>query len=216
MSLPDSAHFLPLHPEEPIQRSANRLPHWEQEGRTYLITFRLADSLPRSVLETWDAERQAWLHWHPEPWSEAVEREYHQRFTQRWEQALDEGHGSCVLRDPACAAIVGRALSCFAGQRCEMFAWVVMPNHVHVLTALIAPWELAQLLHSWKSFTAKEINRHRQTIGAVWQKDYHDRLLRDEAHFRKCVAYLRNNGPKAYLPPQAYLYWEADWLHTIA
>lgn len=207
--------FLPLNSDEDIEKTANRLPHWEQEGRAYFVTFRLADSLPQTLLDTWDTEKAAWLELHPPPWSPAVEHEYHQQFSHRLELALDQGEGSCVLRSRNLAEVVGDALGFFEGERCRQFAWVVMPNHVHVLFAVHDPWTLASLLHSWKSFTANEINARQGSTGALWQKDYFDRLIRDANHFARCVRYIRNNGPMAKLTAAEYLHWESPEAKAI-
>src|SRR6266478_2047119 len=56
-------------PHDHIRVTKNRLPHWQQNGAVYFITFRLGDALPRNLLERWKEERNAWLKWHPLPWS---------------------------------------------------------------------------------------------------------------------------------------------------
>ena len=53
--------FLPFDPEADVSRSRRRLPHWFQEGRTYYLTFRLADSLPKSTRKEINEEREKWL-----------------------------------------------------------------------------------------------------------------------------------------------------------
>src|ERR1700686_4643218 len=62
-------------PHGDIRFTQNRLPHWQQSGAVYFITFRLGDALPRNLLERWKEERNAWLKWHPLPWSADMERE---------------------------------------------------------------------------------------------------------------------------------------------
>ena len=47
-----------------IKATKNRLPHWEQDGCTYFITFRLADSLPKKLLDAWKEERRIWMALH--------------------------------------------------------------------------------------------------------------------------------------------------------
>ena len=104
----------------------------------YYVTFRLADSLPQSLLKQWQAERTRWLELNPRPWSAEVMREYARRFQGPVEKWLDAGHGSCALRDPAKREIVSNALRFFDGERYALDAFVVMPNHVH---ALVVPKE---------------------------------------------------------------------------
>jgi hypothetical protein len=40
-------------------RNRGHLPHWEKEGATYFVTFRLADSLPKSILDRITSERES-------------------------------------------------------------------------------------------------------------------------------------------------------------
>src|ERR1700738_3308063 len=94
-----------FNPYANIRFTANRLPHWQQEGTVYFVTFRLADAVPRRLRDEWENERQGWLRVHSEPWSNDTELEYHKRFSSAMEQWLDAGHGSCVLRRRDCAQL---------------------------------------------------------------------------------------------------------------
>ena len=79
-----------FNPYAEIQHTGNRLPHWQQKGATYFVTFRLADSIPSAVLGQWQDEREAWLQAHPEPWDLEIESQYHQRFSASLERWLDD------------------------------------------------------------------------------------------------------------------------------
>ena len=208
MSPIDDLRF--LDPTADIGTTQNRLPHWEQDGRTYFVTFRTGDSIPAELARAFQEELDIWLIAHPKPWSEEVAQEYWDRFASRIEKWLDEAHGACVLRRPELANIVGGAFGFHVGKRCTQHAWVVMPNHVHALFSLIGNVDLSSLLHSWKSFTANEINRHTGKTGTFWQKDYLDRLIRNSKHFWACARYIRKNPAK--LHPGTYLLWEAPWI----
>ena len=116
-----------------VERRRRHLPHWEQTGCTYFLTWRLADSVPESVWRPWVEERKLFLETHPEPWDASVQKAFNTQFTRRMEDWLDAGHGSCALRPPEMRRIVEEALRFFQGQRYELNAWVLMPNHVHVL-----------------------------------------------------------------------------------
>ena len=130
--------FRPLDKSAPIEKTRRNLPHWRQAGCMYYVTFRLADSLPQTLLKQWQADRALWLKLNPRPWSVAALREYARRFQGPVEKWLDAGHGSCALRDPAKGAVVAGALHHFDGERYALDAFVVMPNHVH---ALVVPKE---------------------------------------------------------------------------
>jgi REP element-mobilizing transposase RayT len=70
---------------------------------------------------------------------------------------IDAGHGSRILRNPAIANMVQSSLPTFDSQRYRLLAWVVMPNHVHVLFQPMNGWNVAQIVASWKKFTTRKI-----------------------------------------------------------
>ena len=209
--------------------TANRLPHWQQHGAVNFLTFRLADAIPKHLLDQWSAERDAWLVYHQTPWSVEVEAEYHRRFSGAMERWLDAGHGSCALRDPGCRAVVEDALRHFDGERCAHIAWVIMPNHVHVLfvpmekqgravlyrPSLKTSWKLEEIVPCWKRHSAVRINKLLGRSGTFWQKDYFDRLVRDQDHFANCVRYIRRNPVKAKLRKGEYTLYESDMVKSI-
>ena len=88
-----------FNPYQEIRYTENLLPHWQQEGAVYFVTFRLADAVPAHLRTRWEDERATWLRLHPEPWSAETEQEYHKRFSAAMERCLDAGYGSCVMRN---------------------------------------------------------------------------------------------------------------------
>ena len=203
----DSPRF--FNPYEEIRFTENLLPHWQQNGATYFITFRLADSVPAHLQKQWEEQRATWLRFHPEPWDTETELEYHKRFSGAIERWLDAGYGSCVLRQIGCAKIVDDALRHFDGQRLALISSVIMPNHVHALLIQNPEHPLEDLLHSWKSFSSGTINRLVGHSGSLWQRSYFDRLVRDEKHLRNCVRYIRRNAEKAHLKPGESILYES-------
>jgi len=193
--------------DKPITKRRRKLPHWEQDGACYFVTWRLADALPQELLKQWEFECHAWMTHHPEPWSAADEAEYHERFSQAVDRHLDAGHGSCVLRDPAAAQIVADTLLFFEGQRSSMWAFVVMPNHVHALFSLLEGHELEKMMFTWKRFTSGKINEAAGRSGNLWQAEYFDRLIRHEAHFEGVLSYILENPAKAKLRKGDSLLW---------
>ena len=139
-------------------RDRGRLPHWEKESATYFITFRLHDSLPREVLERIESERESVVKTAKQldrEVSPSERKKIQQLSTKVIEQYLDNGAGDCHLRLPAIANIVAEALQHFDNQRYRLFAWCIMPNHVHVVVRVFPAHALAEVIHSWKSFSAK-------------------------------------------------------------
>ncbi|MEY2560796.1 MAG: REP-associated tyrosine transposase [Verrucomicrobiota bacterium] len=205
-----------FNPYADIRHTENRLPHWQQQGAVYFITFRLADSVPSRLRNQWEHERQTWLKVHPEPWSAEIEREYHRRFSGAIERWLDAGHGACLLRRRECGEIVAETLRHFEGERLIMISLVVMPNHVHALFVQNPEWPLEKLIRSWKGFSARKINSLLDRSGNFWQRDYFDRLVRDNEHFANCVRYIRRNPAKAQLTQNEFILWESDLARSIA
>jgi len=186
----------------------NRLPHWQQAGATYFVTFRLADSIPQEELRQLQKDRNIWLRFNPKPWTARQEAEYSRRFGARIEHWLDKLHGSCALRLAPSRRILVEALMRFNGDRYQQHSWVVMPNHVHVLFSLEKQGTLETILQNWKGSSARAINYCCGTRGNFWQKDYFDRLIRTEEHFWRCVRYIRQNS--ARLASGDYVLWESE------
>ncbi|MEP6956632.1 MAG: class I tRNA ligase family protein, partial [Chthoniobacterales bacterium] len=198
-SFDSAATFRGLDSWAEVEITRRALPHWKQKGATYFVTFRLADSLPVAQLAELEDERKQWLRHHPGPWSEEDKREYGEKFSERIEEWLDAGHGSAVLADGETREIVANALRHFDGERYKLLAWAIMPNHVHVLVTPSGDHEIGEILHSWKRFTAREINEKRGTSGQLWQHDSYDHIVRDEAALWRIAEYIDRNPAKAGL-----------------
>jgi REP element-mobilizing transposase RayT len=182
-------------------RQCGRLPHWEKDSGLYFITFHLADSLPRPVLDKM-MERHRILEAakhsgaHLLPGQKAMIAEYSPA---KIEAYFDRGAGACSLRDPRIGEPMANALRFWDGKRYRLVAWCVMPNHVHVVCRLLPGQELAVVLHSWKSYTARRSNKLLCRRGAFWQREYYDRLIRNEDEFERAVRYVVSNPERAGL-----------------
>jgi putative transposase len=111
-------------------------------------------------------------------------------------------------------------LSPFIRKEVTLDAWCVMPNHFHaivmiqnlvmtsthdrdanVVRKLIRPRSLGSLVGGFKSAVTKRINEGRQTPRLpVWQRNYHDHIIRDEDDLNRIREYISNNPLK----------WELD------
>jgi REP element-mobilizing transposase RayT len=178
-------------------RSRGYLPHWECEEGIYFVTFRLADSLPQSVIREIRRDK----HLKPEEQG---------RLAQELEDFLDQGAGACVLKQPRIANVVASALKKFDGVRYRMLAWCVMPNHVHVVFQPSEQHELAEILHTWKSFTSVEINRQLSRSGPLWQKEYYDHLIRNGGQLKRAIRYTVENPARAGMWDWPYVYVSAE------
>ncbi len=157
------------------------------------------------------------------------------------------GQVSCEGSDqegtqPPDGAMVEAALRYFDGERYQLAAWVVMPNHVHVLLESLPGWPLGKLVQSWKRHTTREIHKlglcvganpgiaelhsadpqqggrvddsafaggsadcksaipgTQQSSGALWQREYWDRFIRNGRHFVTAKRYIEDNPVMAGL-----------------
>ena len=87
------------------------------------------------------------------------------------------------------------------GQKWTLYAVVVMPDHVHALCQPLVKdeggtYNLGEILHSVKSFSAHRISQQRGTKGSIWQDERFDRIVRDEKEFNEKWQYIRNNPVK--------------------
>jgi putative transposase len=159
------------------------LPHRDEPGLIQFVTFRLADSFPNPLRSEWEA---------------LLKIEDDRQRLRKLEQYLDQGRGECYLRRPDLAALVENAVRFFHGTRYDLLAWVVMPNHTHVLFEQ-RNVPMSRIVSSWKSYTAKEANRILQRSGQFWAEDYWDTYMRDEQHKLRTRRYIETNPVKAHL-----------------
>ncbi len=162
------------------------MPHFDGGEIVQFITFRLGDSLPKKVIEKWQKELELEL---------ISEIEYHRKI----DKYLDKSHGECYLKDKKIAELVEDTLFYFDNKKYKLIAYVLMPNHAHILIKPLKNQSLASIMHSLKSYTSHEANKILVREGKFWSKEYFDRFMRDYEHFVKTVDYIHNNPVKAGL-----------------
>ncbi|HCR29004.1 MAG TPA: hypothetical protein DIV79_03190 [Opitutae bacterium] len=147
-----------LVPRENIRINERNLPHWSQEGVTYFVTFRLADSIPYGKLRELMRERKTFLEHCPLPHNSDLSVRFHGLFSDKIDRWMDNGIGKCWLKNSRFSEIVANALNRFNSDRYELGEWVIMPNHVHLTITPKLGFRLSKILHSWKSYSANKIN----------------------------------------------------------
>ena len=111
-----------------------------------------------------------------------------------------------ILQPDECD-LVKSTLFHFDGDRYELFAWVVMHNHVHIIIRPLENYRLHDILHSWKSYSANILQRKFGRRNCIWQDEYFDRIVRDEEEFLEKAQYILNNPRKVWPEIAAY-----DWV----
>ena len=233
--------FQPFDEQAPVRIYYTSMPHWRQDGCTYFVTYRLADSIPKKVVDEWDYEKQKWIQARLKsaryvdsvsnriPNNNSVENrtyKWHELFAflchadkyaflkcfnRKLNTYLDGCHGACILRNPAFAEVLLEGWKFFDGLRYELGDLVVMPNHVHVLLTPLVGFELEDILRSQKRHGAKECNRLLSLSGPLWLKHSYDHIVRDAKELLAFQGYIARNPEKAKLRHGEFILREHVW-----
>lgn len=159
------------------------LPHWHPEGRTIFLTWRLHGSLPREVPHKLEELRKM-------PGKQFVAADRH------LDAATD---GPSWMRDPKIAECVRTVL--LRGAEMKQYvlhAYVVMPNHVHILLDPIV--DMPRIARGIKGVSARDANQALGRIGKpFWQNESFDHWIRNPAEFERVRGYVERNPVKARL-----------------
>ena len=184
------------------------LPHRLPPGEVVFLTFRLAGSLPRTVVEQFQAELElAQQRFESEP---AQLYAAQKRYFGRFDAQLNKGeYGPMYLREPDVATLVAESLRYFSGTGYDLRCYCVMPNHVHVVVQVLEEaLPLVKTLQRLKSYTATQANKMLGRTGAFWQAESYDHVVR-KGELERVLAYVLENPVKAGLVED----WE-QWPYT--
>ncbi len=187
---------------EVTRKHGEYLPHWTKENAIYNVCFRLADSLPVSVIDSYKLERDSIVQLVERQCREFTENELiklQRLYSSKIEYNLNKGYGNCYLKRENVANIVVNAINFFNKKRYLLHTWCVMPNHVHIIVEPMKDYELFQIIHSWKSFSANEANKLLGLTGKFWHRDAYNHIIRSEKAYSFLVEYAYNNPDKAGL-----------------
>lgn len=190
-----------------------KLPHWDVPGASYFVTDCLADSIPARGLLNLKKYREE-LSGKPRP-EELSDDEWEDRINKlvfaRYDRYLDNEPAVRHLKDPRLASEVRKSLYHFAGERYDLFSYVVMPSHFHWLFRPTRAWERELeeqgetrkpreiIMHSVCSYTANQCNRLLGSSGSFWQSESYDHCPRDGAEVMRILEYIEMNPVKAGL-----------------
>lgn len=159
------------------------LPHWLPDGRILFVTWRLTGSLPRSLTKKFAGSKSDG------------------RTFRSLDAVLDRAEsGPLWLKDERIASCVIGSLQYgeAAQQEYKLHAYVVMPNHVHVL--LEPQTELRRITQGIKGTTSRRANTVLNRTGVpFWQDESFDRWIRNEDEFLRVRHYILRNPVAAGL-----------------
>ena len=198
-------HITFLNRRSDILIQCGHLPHWFQPEAVQFITFRLADSLPQTKLQELSLMREALGRRRTKDVELTAEEERLEEIVEGW---LKIGYGGCVLSNAQCRQFVEEALFFNDKQTYHLHAFVIMPNHVHILLSPIGENSVVSIVSKLKRYSSRMIKRCVVTDGNVWQREMFDRMMRGEDDFAHKLAYIVNN-PNG-LPEDSYSLYVAD------
>jgi len=189
-----------------------KLPHIHTPGSTLFVTFRLADAIPKVVLDQWLAEKAI----RTNNLDHELKTEFHRRWFARFEEILHKAEtGPTWLADSRIAQIVSDSLAYRDGRVYDLLSYCIMSNHVHSVftpflneTSVIeepvygvmsddAP--LPAIMQSLKGYTAYKANRVLGRSGQFWDEESYDHEVRSSGELRRIIRYVLNNPVKARL-----------------
>ena len=156
------------------------------------MTFRQDDSVPARLLRAYGLTVS-------QARTAGQRARAQERVLTHLEQYLGRGRGSCRLADPRAARMVEETLRLGDGRDYQLMAWIVMPNHVHVIARPARSVSLAVIARTWKGSSARAINGLFGTTGRFWQPEVFDRYIRGPDHEYYAIRYVELNPVTAGL-----------------
>ena len=204
------------------------LPHYQQPGQAYFVTWNLQDAIPAKALKDYSEKLKqmrtsvdlAVKSNQPLEQISGLKYEYNilrKKMMKAFEDLLHLKNKCIVdLSKSENTTIVQKALCFWEGKKLRNYAICVMPNHIHWVFQLYEkdgsnkPIWLEDILKSVKQFSSTQINQLEQQKGTLWHKESWDTTIRDHRHLYEAIEYTRNNPVKAGLVKD----WK-DWKGTI-
>jgi putative transposase len=197
------------------------LPHYQPPGATLFITIRLYNSLPGKIIKQFKEDTERFLRLIQSisdnaDYERLIDSENARRFSS-WDEILDSAQdGPFWLKNPQIAGIVEESLHYLDQEKYILDAYCIMPNHVHIVFKPLdkengSQYSISSVMHSIKRFTAYKANEILNRSGQFWQHESYDRVVRDDAEWKRVIWYIVNNPVSAGLVKEAA---EWPWTYT--
>ncbi len=194
------------------------LPHINAYDHYQFITYRLADSLPKNIIENMLSELK-----------DHSEDDRKKELEIKINNYLDNGYGSSILVHPLITNMILENWHHFSGKLYDLIEWVIMPNHVHLIIKEYINCNIDDILNKWKSFSSKQIinlskfiendidfyKYNKEALDGlikskiIWQRSYWDHYIRNDEEFLNKIDYIHQNPVKAGLVSKA-----EDWQYS--
>ena len=208
------------------------LPHFQQPGQTYFVTWDQQSAVPPKAFARYTQELEMlksqirFLEQQKSNSSEIekIKQDYDsvkRLYTKAYDDILDSDRNPKIdLSKTENLEIMFKALQFWEGQRLQNIAFTIMPNHVHWVVKLLDkdnkgnPVYLQDILQSVKRHSSNKINKVENRSGKLWQKESFDTTIRNEKHLYNAIKYTLNNPVKAGLVSN-WRDWKGNWVQRF-
>ena len=193
------------------------LPHFQQPGQDYFVTWILKNSVPKKAVEVYSKRMEQLKNEidilkRNNADTNAIEnakKDYYiirKKYIAKVDEILDAKTDNIVdLSKSENLNIIYETLTFWEGKRIGNYCFCVMPNHVHWVLRVFEkdtkekPVYLEEIMHSIKLFTSRQINIFENRKGTLWNKESFDTTIIDRIHLHRAIEYTLNNPIKANL-----------------
>jgi putative transposase len=187
------------------------LPHWQEPGAEYFVTFRLAGSLPKDAVRQLKELRDAFKNnSHREIDYQLKNRPFEALIFKKYESLLDgQNTGPHWLKNKRIADIVMESLHFRDNKEYDLYAYCIMSNHVHLVFRDLSSYDenqkteeafpITKIMQGLKSYTGLMANRELKRTGSFWHEESYDRLIRNADELDNTIKYTLNNPVKINL-----------------
>jgi len=198
-----------------------KLPHWQPKGAEYFITIRLKRSLPKTAIQRLKSSRKKMN----DTESKELDTHIQRKIFKEYEDVLDKGiTGPKWFSKKEIAKLVGRSIRYRDSKVYNLYAYCIMPNHVHLVFRHLIKDEhqetpVTYIMRDFKRYTGRKCNELLNRTGAFWQPESYDRVIRDQEELENTIRYTLNNPVKAGFVDRwedwDYSYCERDFTETF-
>ena len=200
------------------------LPHYQPGNADYFVTFRLANSLPKKVIDNLKNEYSILINETEKinnlsKRKRAILRNGKQYF-RKFDNLLDGSQtGPLWLKEEPIANIIYESIIYRDKKKYDLHCFTIMPNHVHVVFSIedvnvgriadstarnsVSSYGVTKILQDLKKYTASESNKILKRSGQFWCNESYDHIIRNSVEYRNVINYVINNPVKAGLVDDA-------------
>jgi REP element-mobilizing transposase RayT len=149
--------------------------------------------------------------------STVYKREFEKKYFEKFDDFLSKYKLSPDwLSNDSIANIVQQSIHFYNKKMYHLFAYCIMPNHVHLILQPLENengsfFSISKIMYSIKRFSATNSNKVLNRQGAFWHHENYDHVIRDTTDFHYQINYLLSNPDKANLV-DAIEKWKYSWV----